>query len=51
MKPIKTVVLCLLIVCITLIAITLLTRRNLCEVKIKTGTQEVVAKLACELIS
>ncbi|WP_435930673.1 Hok/Gef family protein [Dryocola sp. BD613] len=39
---------CLLIVCITLVALTLLTRRNLCEVKIRNDTQEVAAKLACE---
>ncbi|WP_308738507.1 Hok/Gef family protein [Buttiauxella sp. A111] len=47
MKPTKTVVICLLIVCVTLIAITLLTRRNLCEVKIRNDKQEVAARLAC----
>lgn len=51
MKPTKTVVLCLLIVCATLITITLLTRRNLCEVKIRNDQQEVMAKLACEFVS
>ncbi|NIY49537.1 Hok/Gef family protein [Cedecea colo] len=48
MRPTRSVVVCLLIVCVTLIALTLLTRRNLCEVKIRTDRQEVAAKLACE---
>ncbi|WP_202305291.1 Hok/Gef family protein [Dryocola clanedunensis] len=51
MKPTKSVVLCLLIVCVTIIVITLLTRRNLCEVKIRSDNQEVVAKLACSFAS
>jgi len=48
MRPTRSVVICLLIVCVTLIALTLLTRRNLCEVKIRNDRQEVAAKLACE---
>ncbi|MBU4681722.1 Hok/Gef family protein [Cedecea davisae] len=37
---------CLLIICITLIALTLLSRSDLCEVKMKNDKQEIIAKLA-----
>ncbi|EPF20387.1 Hok/gef family protein [Cedecea davisae DSM 4568] len=40
---------CLLIICITLIALTLLSRSDLCEVKMKNDNQEIIAKLACSI--
>lgn len=38
---------CVLILCITLLIFTLLTRRSLCELRLKDGEREVADKLAC----
>ncbi|QUG75786.1 Hok/Gef family protein [Erwinia sp. E602] len=38
---------CVLILCITLLIFTLLTRRSLCELRLKDGEREVAARLAC----
>ncbi len=46
--PKNTLVLCLLIVCITVLALTLITRKSLCELRVKNGNKEVAAILAYE---
>jgi len=46
--PRSTVVWCVLIVCLTLLAFTYLTRKSLCEIRLKDGNREVAAVLAYE---
>lgn len=46
--PRSTVILCVLIVCLTLLAFTYLTRKSLCEIRLKDGKREVAAVLAYE---
>ena len=40
--------LCVLIVCLTLLIFTYLTRKSLCEIRLKDGQREVAAILAYE---
>lgn len=47
MTPLKTVLGIVLIVCLTIVIFTFINRGNLCELSIKSGRQEVAAKLAC----
>lgn len=46
--PRSTVIWCVLIVCLTLLAFTYLTRKSLCEIRLKDGKREVAAVLAYE---
>lgn len=46
--PQQPVVWCVLIVCITLLIFTFLTRKSLCEIRLKDGQREVAAQLAYE---
>ena len=46
--PRSTVVWCVLIVCLTLLIFTFLTRKSLCEIRLKDGKREVAAVLAYE---
>ncbi len=48
MKPQNSVIWCLLIVCLTILAFTLLTRHSLYELRIRDGSKEVAAVMACE---
>lgn len=47
--PQRPVVWCLLIVCVTILAFTFLTRGSLYELRMRDGTKEVAATLACEV--
>ena len=47
MTPLKTVLGIVLIVCLTIVIFTFINRGKLCELSIKSGRQEVAAKLAC----
>ncbi|WP_369937414.1 type I toxin-antitoxin system Hok family toxin [Mangrovibacter phragmitis] len=46
--PQQPVIWCLLIVCLTLLVFTFLTRKSLCEIRLKDGDREVAAVLAYE---
>ncbi|EIP3952743.1 type I toxin-antitoxin system Hok family toxin [Salmonella enterica] len=46
--PRSPVIWCVLIVCLTLLAFTYLTRKSLCEIRLKDGEREVAATLAYE---
>jgi protein HokB len=46
--PRNTVIWCVLIVCLTLLIFTFLTRKSLCEIRLKDGQREVAAVLAYE---
>lgn len=46
--PRSPVIWCVLIVCLTLLAFTYLTRKSLCEIRLKDGEREVAAILAYE---
>lgn len=46
--PRSTVTWCVLIVCLTLLIFTYLTRKSLCEIRLKVGDREVAAVLAYE---
>ncbi|EJR0236057.1 TPA: type I toxin-antitoxin system Hok family toxin [Enterobacter hormaechei] len=48
MKPQNSVIWCLIIVCLTILAFTLLTRHSLYELRIRDGSREVAAVMACE---
>ncbi|WP_313108933.1 Hok/Gef family protein [Atlantibacter sp.] len=47
MKPLRYLFACLLVVCVTVLFFSLFNRGLLCELKIKNGSQEMAAKLAC----
>ncbi len=47
-QPRSTVIWCVLIVCLTLLIFTYLTRKSLCEIRLKDGKREVAAVLAYE---
>ncbi|HED4271289.1 Toxin HokB [Klebsiella pasteurii] len=46
--PRSTLLWCVLIVCFTLLIFTYLTRKSLCEIRLKDGQREVAAILAYE---
>lgn len=46
--PRNALIWCVLMMCITLLIFTYLTRRSLCELRLKDGEREVAAVLACE---
>lgn len=48
MAPFKYLLGILLIVCLTVLIFTLINRGKLCELRIRSGHQEVAAKLACQ---
>ena len=47
-QPRSTVIWCVLIVCLTLLIFKYLTRKSLCEIRLKDGQREVAAVLAYE---
>lgn len=46
--PQQPAVWCVFIVCVTLLIFTFLTRKSLCEIRLKDGQREVAAQLAYE---
>ena len=46
--PRSTVIWCVLIVCLTLLIFTYLTRKSLCDIRLRDGQREVAAILAYE---
>ena len=46
--PRSTLLWCVLIVCFTLLIFTYLTRKSLCEIRLKDGQREVAAIMAYE---
>ena len=46
--PQQPVVWCVFIVCVTLLIFTYLTRKSLCEIRLKDGQREVAAFMAYE---
>ncbi|GEM_PF-264842 len=47
MKPLRYLLACLFMVCITILIFALMNQGTLCELTIRSGSQEVAAKLAC----
>lgn len=47
MKRPQPIIRALLIIAMTIIAVTLITRRSLCEIRYRNGSQEVAARLDC----
>ena len=48
MKQHKAIFIAIIIICITALSAVLVTRKDLCEVRIRTGIAEVAAFMACE---
>ncbi|ALB69247.1 Hok/Gef family protein [Cronobacter muytjensii] len=48
MMPLRYLLACLLVVCVTILIFALMNRGMLCEFTIRSGNQEVAAKLSCK---
>jgi len=48
MKQYKAIFIAIIIICMTALSAVLVTRKDLCEVRIRTGIAEVAAFMACE---
>ena len=48
MKQHKAIFIAIIIICMTALSAVLVTRKDLCEVHIRTGIAEVAAFMACE---
>jgi len=48
MKQHKLIFIAIIIICMTALSAVLVTRKDLCEVRIRTGIAEVAAFMACE---
>ncbi|MDR3433210.1 MAG: type I toxin-antitoxin system Hok family toxin [Rouxiella aceris] len=46
--PQKIVVLSLVVICVTIVMFTWITRNTLCELRIRQGSTEVAAIMACD---
>lgn len=50
MKAHKAMIIALIVICITAVTAVLVTRKDLCEVRIRTGQTEVALFTACESV-
>ena len=48
MKQHRAIFIAIIIICMTALSAVLVTRKDLCEVRIRTGIAEVAAFMACE---